>query len=259
MGQIANMDETPLTFDVPSNRTVAGKGQKSITIKTSGHEKTHYTVVLACCADGSKLPPMIIFKRKTLPKEKIPTGLIVHVHEKGWMDESGMKVWIEKVWGRRNGALLKKKAFLVLDQFRAHLKESIKQRFQECNTELAVIPGGLTSQLQPLDVSLNKPFKVFMREEWNKWMMDASVHQLTPKGALKRPSISQVCEWVKTSWSKVNEQTIVKSFLKCGISNALDGSEDHFLYEDDDDDDEEEEEQEEEEESDDSDMDFAGF
>ena len=96
-----------------------------------------------------------------------------------------------------------------------------------------------------------------MREEGNKWMMDASVHQLTPEGTLKRPSISQVCEWVKTSWSKVNEQTIVKSFLKCGISNALDGSEDHFLYEDDDD--EEEEEQEEEEESDDSDMDFAGF
>jgi hypothetical protein len=30
---------------------------------------------------------------------------------------------------------------------------------------LAVIPGGLTSQLQPLDVSVNKPFKEFMYEE----------------------------------------------------------------------------------------------
>ena len=35
------------------------KGSKTIKIKTSGNEKTHYTVVLACCADGTKLPPFI--------------------------------------------------------------------------------------------------------------------------------------------------------------------------------------------------------
>ncbi len=34
---------------------------------------------------------MIIFK---MPKEKIPEGIVVHVHEKGWMDENGMKLWI---------------------------------------------------------------------------------------------------------------------------------------------------------------------
>ncbi|KAG8235759.1 hypothetical protein J437_LFUL015380 [Ladona fulva] len=58
------MDEIPLTFDVPSNKTVSVKGSRSITIKTTGHEKTHYTVVLACCADGTKLPPFLIFNRK---------------------------------------------------------------------------------------------------------------------------------------------------------------------------------------------------
>ena len=47
------------------------KGVKTVSIKTSGHEKSHYTVVLACCANGTKLPPMIIFKRKTLPKERL--------------------------------------------------------------------------------------------------------------------------------------------------------------------------------------------
>jgi hypothetical protein len=87
LGQIANMDETPLTFDVPSNRTVEVKGSKTVAIKTTGHEKTHYTVVLACCADGTKLAPMLIFKRKTFPtKEDIPRGVIVHVQTKGWME-----------------------------------------------------------------------------------------------------------------------------------------------------------------------------
>jgi len=47
---------------------------------------------------------------------------------------------------------------------------------------------------------------------------------------VKRPSISNVCKWVKNSWQRVKSETIVKSFKKCGISNALDGSED-ILYE----------------------------
>ena len=34
-------------------------GTKTIMIKTSGNEKTRYSVVLACCADGTKLPPFI--------------------------------------------------------------------------------------------------------------------------------------------------------------------------------------------------------
>jgi len=98
IGQLGNMDEVPLMFDVPSNKTVEVKGTKTIMIKTSGNEKMHYTVVLACCAAGIKLPPLLIFKRKTLPKDVIPYGIYAHVHSKGWMDREGMKLWLEKVW-----------------------------------------------------------------------------------------------------------------------------------------------------------------
>ena len=48
---------------------------------------------------------------------------------------------------------------------------------------------------------------------------------------MKRPSISNVCEWMKNSWQRVKSDTIVKSSKKCGISNVLDGSEDDILYE----------------------------
>lgn len=81
--QIGNMDEVPLTSDVVSSRAVDIKGSKTVTVKTSGHEKTHYTVVLSCCADGTKLSLMLIFKRKTLPKDRNPHGIFVHVHPKG--------------------------------------------------------------------------------------------------------------------------------------------------------------------------------
>jgi len=81
-----------LTFDVPSNKTLDVKGAKTITIKTSGNEKKCYTVVLVCCADGTKLPPLLIFKRKTLTKDVIPYGIYIHVHSKGWMDGEGMEL-----------------------------------------------------------------------------------------------------------------------------------------------------------------------
>ena len=35
---------------------------------------------------------------------------------------------------------------------------------------------------------------------------------------------------MKNSWQRVKSETIIKSFKKCGISNALDGSKD-ILYE----------------------------
>ena len=79
--QIGNTDDTPTNFDMPLTRTVDTSGKKTFLIKTTGYEKNHFTVVLACIADGNKLPPIIIFKRKTMPKEEIPSGVIVHVHE----------------------------------------------------------------------------------------------------------------------------------------------------------------------------------
>jgi hypothetical protein len=36
---------------------------------------------------------------------------------------------------------------------------------------------------------------------------------------------------VKNSWQRVKSETTVKSLKKCGVSNALDGSEDNILYE----------------------------
>ena len=141
-----------------------------------------------------------------------------------------MKLWLEKVWSKRPGRLLKKPSLLVCNQFKVHVTETTKRFGTKLKTHLTVIPGGLTSQLQPLYVSVNKPFKGFMREEWTKWI-EAPTHHVTPTGRGKWPSISNVWEWVKNSWQWVKSENIVKSFKKCGISTALDGSEDDILYE----------------------------
>lgn len=44
-----------------------------------------------------------------------------------------------------------------------HVTQAVRDAFAKCGTKLLVIPGGCTSILQPLDVSINKPFKLYIR------------------------------------------------------------------------------------------------
>jgi hypothetical protein len=71
---------------MPTNTTIEGKGEKSVIIHTRGCEKQRRTVMLTITADGRKLPPYVIFKRKTMPKAKLPNGVHVCVQAKCWMD-----------------------------------------------------------------------------------------------------------------------------------------------------------------------------
>ena len=49
-------------------------------------ERSHFTVVLACMADGTKLPPLIIFKLKNVPRISFPSNVFVRANPSG-MDE----------------------------------------------------------------------------------------------------------------------------------------------------------------------------
>ena len=139
-----------------------------------------------------------------MPKEPIPPGVLIHVHDKGWMDEQGMLLWIKEVWECRPGHLLNKKSCLVFDMFKDHLLDSVKKQLVEGNTDVhvALILAGLTSQLQPLDVSINKPFKDKVRVLWTDWMAGSTDHALTRGGRLKKPSITLWCEWIMKVWNE---------------------------------------------------------
>jgi hypothetical protein len=92
--------------------------------------------------------------------------------------------WLKVVWLTRPGELLNGNSMLVWDMFRDHLLETVKNELKRNRPFQCVIPGGCSSVLQPLDVCLNKPFKVNMRNKWNKWMVNSD-RQLTKAGNLK--------------------------------------------------------------------------
>ena len=100
LNEIGNMDETPIYFDMVGSTTIETKGAKTVQIRTTGNEKNRFTCVLTVLANGSKLPPLVIFKGKRTPKN-LPKEILVLMHPKGWMDEVGMQQWFEKIWRKR--------------------------------------------------------------------------------------------------------------------------------------------------------------
>ena len=217
---IVNMDEVPLTFDIPMTTTVEKKGSKSVTIQTTGHEKASFTVVLGCCASGDKLPPMLIFKRKTAIKEKLPAGVIVSNNEKGWMDQEQMLKWINMCYRRRpDGFFTSKKAILVMDSMRAHITDISLETIKNTNSVPAVISGGLTKLLQPLDISVNRGFISSLRELWEEWMQTGE-HSFTKTGRMRRATYADVCQWVATAWKQVPTKNITSGFSKAEITTG---------------------------------------
>uniref|UniRef100_A0A8C4S949 HTH CENPB-type domain-containing protein n=1 Tax=Erpetoichthys calabaricus TaxID=27687 RepID=A0A8C4S949_ERPCA len=231
MGQIGNADQTAVYFENPSNTTVNAVGGKSVRVRTGGREKQWCTVMLTILADGKKLPPYVIFKRKTLPKnEKFPPGIIVRAQKKGWMDNDLVIDWLKCVWQCWPGSLLKMPNMLVMDSFRGHLTEVVKERLKDGKTDQVIIPRGMTSLLQPLDVCINRPFKAHVSGMYTEWAATV-VHDTTPTGKMKAPTLAQMYAWIIAAWKLIPEDLVVKSFKKCSISNSIDGSEDDALWE----------------------------
>ncbi|KAK9738864.1 DDE superfamily endonuclease [Popillia japonica] len=156
----------------------------------------HCDAVTVHIVDGTKLIPMVIFKRKTKQKIMFLPGIYVYLQENGWMDENGVNLWMQNVWWKRPNGLCSKswlviengvnlwmqnvwwkrpnglcsKSWLVIrEMFRSDTTKSI---LNEHKTITAVMPAGLTSILQPLVVCLNTPLtsteavvRLFIR--WN--------------------------------------------------------------------------------------------
>ena len=69
-----------------------------------------------------------------------------------------------------------------------------------------------------------------MRASWQEWMWQDRAK--TKKGNLKQHSCQDAINWVSKAWESIKLETLTHSFLVCGISNALDGSQDDLVSDD---------------------------
>ena len=163
------MDQTPVWLSIGSTgKTVDIKGSKNVNgyLPKGVNPREKISVILACDSKGEKLPPAIIVKSgvRAKPFEYL-NGVLVFNNPKTSMANSDiMSKWIELTIPFEDN----KKTMLILDSFRGHLTEQVKKTCDNRNLVRAVIPGGMTKYLQPLDLTVNRSFKSKVKKYYRR-------------------------------------------------------------------------------------------
>ena len=179
LGNIIAMDETPVWADMVSNTTLEKTGTKTVTMKSTGHEKCRVSVCLSARADGSKMKPFIVFKGakrevNEMAKE-FKSKCIIASSSNGWMNNDLTHNYIDAVLG----AFSFRRRLFAWDTYECHLAPSVVQSLHSKHIDVAVVPGGCTKYIQAPDVSWNKPFKASCAAQYDEWLASEGINQET--------------------------------------------------------------------------------
>ncbi|CAI7854880.1 unnamed protein product [Closterium sp. NIES-53] len=203
----------------------------------------------------------LVFASTPLTTVPFFADVVVGVQENRSMAAENVIKWLDKAAApfiKPKFGVQGRSTLLVLDSYRGHLTKEVKKKFAEYNIIPAVIPAGCTAEVQPLNVAINKSFKASVRQQYQNWFEEEGMNALTAAGEhhsvftshdfqclprrkvltsspllftrragnIKKPRPAVILKWVSKAWRAVPAELIKKAFLACGISNALDGSED---------------------------------
>jgi hypothetical protein len=246
--RIVNVDETHVPFEEHPAQTIDKiHPAEPVSIATEGKEKSGCTVLLGIVADGRKLPPLVIFRGSTTQDVfgHQAGSCYVAFAPKGFMNETIYSWYLAQVLAPR---FEKQPVLLIHDYFGSctvlvrllklvssghHTRRDILIA-NASDVLLVDIPPGFTGHLQPLDVSVNGPFKKHLSEICDKGLVGVQGH--TSAAAWRSFVLQNIVEANDEIKSELGRsaffpnlmcsRTIVRSFVVTGISTALDGSED---------------------------------
>ena len=130
-----------------------------------------------------------------------------------------------------------KTALVVMDNFKGQVSQSVTNLLEDHNIHICLLPANTTDLLQPMDISVNKPAKDFLKRQFNQWYTDQVMKQLEGRGNSLEAAEIQPIEMGKplmkensTKWLVDmaeylcnNPLFIVNGFICSGISGTLDG------------------------------------
>jgi hypothetical protein len=216
-----NIDKTNIYFDMTSATILAHQGKRTVSIRNTGSSQ-RCTVLLGVTMDGQKLPPFIIFKGKpgswiiwefTIAAHGYPQGQFYTVQDNAWVDCHVFLQWVNSVWspfstggdvgGNGDGS------YLIMDEFSVHMKSEVSKAIQQLGTEIEFIPGGYTGALQVLDKGINKPFKQYVQQAYERWMIANQDNS--------KPHRADVARWIADSWNQITVETITNTWHSIGL------------------------------------------
>ncbi|RPA91830.1 hypothetical protein L873DRAFT_1572184, partial [Choiromyces venosus 120613-1] len=163
---ICNMDQTLLPFEYLSGQTYNQQGEKMIWVQgsqQSGWDKRQATIQLTVFADAvPHVKPLIFFHGQgvgnTVMAEKAlyDPQVVVKFNPKAYANSTNIVEWLDEQVIPILGGW---PTLIVLDMFGSHKTDEVLDTMRVHDITLSVIPGGCTSMVQPLDISINQPFK----------------------------------------------------------------------------------------------------
>ncbi|RPA98723.1 hypothetical protein L873DRAFT_1768961 [Choiromyces venosus 120613-1] len=229
---ISNLNKTPIPFKYLEGKTYNVKAEKTIWAKLSQNVWDKYQALLVLCifADGiPRVPPMIIFhgKGERLRQEwqHYDPHMVVKFNPKAYVNSSTIVKWLDK---QLVPVLESCPTLLVLNLFSPHKTEEVLNNFSANDIIISLILGDCTALVQPLDVSINQPFKDILKEvlEERLDVMEREEEEiLLAGGRLTGSMIGRrrvLTIWaVGEAWeyfSHDHKEVIVKAFQVLGIS-----------------------------------------
>lgn len=121
-------------------------------------------------------------------------------------------LWLTKcIIKRPNGFFRTCKALFVMDSTQAHITPQIKDHSKILNSIAAIIKGGLTKVLQPLDFSVQRSFKTVLHHLWEEWMMDEE-HSFMATRRMCHATFLEVIAQMEKAWTTVTTKSISSGF-----------------------------------------------
>lgn len=135
---------------MPSEITVTCIGACFVPMKTTVHEKDHFTVTYTHSkADGTKLKPFVVFKGKGTQLMRKWLGYVVIYFSKNCWVNDGLTV---EYLNSLIGAFSFYKRLLAWDAYKCHTNELFQRHMTSLHLHTAVVLGGCTKFIQAADV-----------------------------------------------------------------------------------------------------------
>ena len=118
---------------------------------------------------------------------------IYTVQEKAWIDKTNFSTWIQRVWMPFSNG--KEFTYLIMDEYAEHKCSEYVQQIQSYRTDVGFILGGYTGKLKLVDVGINRPFKAYVRNKYEQFMVS--------KTTQKKPTRLDVAAWIAYAWRQI--------------------------------------------------------